>query len=106
MGKLELTPQLVAGAIGPRSGDPQRATRSVPFFGVGLRLTYSDWPVLFSLSPVHNTQQNRNIGGDVNFLFELGFRYRWMTLSAGHMSNAYTARPNRGENFFLLGVMF
>jgi hypothetical protein len=106
LGELAVTPQGVAGAIGPRSNDSSRATPSVPFFGIGARFTYRDWPVMLSLSVVHNTRQTRNIGGDINFLLGLSYRYRWATFSIGHLSNAFTAKPNRGENFFLVGVMF
>jgi Lipid A 3-O-deacylase (PagL) len=103
LGSFDIAPQAFVGMIGSRGGGAMHATAAVPLIGEGVRIAYRDRPFVLNFTPVFNSRTNRNIGGHLNFLSELSYRFHRASISIAHISNASLSRPNRGENMVLFG---
>jgi hypothetical protein len=105
-GSFHFAPEVLVGGIGSRSGDSRNNSAGVPFIGGGVKMSYGSLPLALTFSPVFNTQTNRYIGGHLNFVTELTYRYKHATFSIAHISNGGRVRPNCGENLGLVGWEF
>ncbi|MBS7457567.1 acyloxyacyl hydrolase [Coralloluteibacterium stylophorae] len=77
----------------------------VDVFGAGARYEHDNGLVLgFAIAAQHGYTDA--LSGDPQFISQVGWRWRALTLSVRHISNAGYESPNQGESMVMAGFRF